>query len=52
MSCYLKVYTIFSSGAHIIQLSGTICAISVEGIMANNAAKLFRKWASGSGDVV
>ena len=37
----------------LVQWSGTICAILVEGIMGNNSVKLFCIWTSGSaGDVV
>ena len=50
--CCLKIFFIWSSGGPFVQRSGTICAISVEGIMRNNSVKLFRIWASGSGDVV
>ena len=32
---------IWSSGGPIVQQSGTICAILVEGIMRNNSVKLF-----------
>ena len=36
-----KDIPIFSSGGHFVQWSGTICAISVGGIMVNNQMKLF-----------
>ena len=34
--CSLNVFLIWSSGSPFVQRSGTICAISVEGIMRNN----------------
>ena len=39
--CILKIFLIWSSGGHVVQPSGTICAILVEGIMRNNSVKLF-----------
>ena len=39
-SC-LKIFLIWSSGSPFVQWSGTICAISVEGIMRNTSVKLF-----------
>ena len=39
-SC-LKILLIWSSVSPFVQLSGTICAILVEGIMRNNSVKLF-----------
>ena len=57
-----KHISIFSSGGHfvqlgsfythkktLVQLSITICAILVEGIMRNLSVKVFRILASGSG---
>ena len=38
----------FSSGDHFILLSGTICAILVEGFMRNICVQLFRIWTNGS----
>ena len=36
-----------------VQLSRTICAILVEGVIRNNSVTLFLIWASGSGgDIV
>ena len=43
---------IWSSGGPFVQLSGTICAILVEGIMRNNSEKLFSIWTTGSADVI
>ena len=39
--CPLKIFLIWSSGGPFLKLSGTICAILVEGIMWNNFVKLF-----------
>ena len=39
--CTLKIFLIYSSGGHFVQLSRTICAILVEGIMRNTFVKLF-----------
>ena len=39
--CCLKIFLIWSSGGPLVQLSGTICAILVEGIMRNNSVKVF-----------
>ena len=35
-----KDISIFSSGSHLVQQSGTVCAIVVEGIMSNISVKL------------
>ena len=59
----MKLFCIWSSGsggdahlryflsgalvAHFVQLSRTICAILVEGIMINISLNLFQIWASG-----
>ena len=37
--CRLKIVFIWSSVGPFVQRSGTICAISVEGIMRNNSVK-------------
>ena len=47
--CRLKIFLICSSFSPFVQLSGTICAILVWGIMRNNSVKLFWIWLSGSG---
>ena len=39
--CSLKILLISSSDRPLVQLSGTICAILVKGIMRNNSVKLF-----------
>ena len=38
---WLKIFIIKSSGNPIVQQSGTICAILIEGIMRNNSVRLF-----------
>ena len=37
--CCLNVFLIWSSDSPSVQLSGTICAILVEGIIRNNSVK-------------
>ena len=39
--CHLKVFSIFSSGVHFFQWSGTILTVSVEGHPGNISVKLF-----------
>ena len=39
--CHLKVFSIFSSGVHFFQWSGTILTASVEGHPGNISVKLF-----------
>ena len=39
--CLLTIFLIWSSGGTLVQRSGTICAILVDGIMRNNSVKLF-----------
>ena len=39
--CHLKIFLIWSSGRPFVQLSRTLCAILVEGIIRNNSVKLF-----------
>ena len=42
-----KPFSIFSSGSHIDQWSGTVCAISVEGHPRNIPVELFQNPSSG-----
>ena len=46
--CCLNVFLTWSSGSPFVQQSITICAILLDGIMRNNAVKLFYIWVSGS----
>ena len=39
--CILKIFLIWSSGGPLVQWSGIVCAIEVEGINRNNSVKLF-----------
>ena len=39
--CRLKIISIWSSGCPFVQLSGTICAFLVKGIMKNSSVNLF-----------
>ena len=51
--CYFTSFSIFSSGGHFVQRSGTILAILVEGHLRNICVKLFRNRPIGlGGDVV
>ena len=47
--CGFKIFITWSSGCPFVRRSGTICANLAEGIMRNNAVKLFLFWTSGSG---
>ena len=51
-SCRLKGFSIFSSGSHFVQPSGTILVILVEGQKRNIYVKLFLNRATGGGDVI
>ena len=46
--CEKKIFLIWSSGGPFVQRSGTICTISVKGIIRNNSVNLFWIWTSGS----
>ena len=39
---HLKVFSIFSSGGHLVQWSGTVCAILVDSHLRNIPVKFFR----------
>ena len=41
MEMPFKFISIFSSGGHFVQQSGTVCKILVEGIMRNISVELF-----------
>ena len=47
--CRFKVFFIWSSGILFVQLSVTICADFVDGIMRNNSVNYFKILFSGSG---
>ena len=48
----LKGFSIFSSGGHFVQLSGTIFAILVEGHSRDIPVKLFQNLLTGLGEDV
>ena len=50
--CQLKVFSIFSSGGHFVQRSGTILAILVEGHSRSIPVKLFQTPLTGLGEAV
>ena len=50
--CHLKVFSIFSSGGHIVQWSKTILAILVEGHPSNISVIFFNRAIGLGGDVI
>ena len=48
-----KGFSIFRSGGHFVQQSGTVLAILVKGHQRNISVKLFLNWSTGlGGDVI
>ena len=50
-SCCLKIFSIFSSGGHLVYLSGTILAILIGSHLCNIPVKFESHWPKGSGGV-